>query len=341
MALTCLDGPAVRSNTRHGAGSAAEAESVYSHPEHFRTTGLMVTERNWLEVYHPYESWKGRKIPVYREGEVFSPTRLGFLAGRTEPPPLLSEDELIAQMDREGIGTDATMSSHIKTVLERGYAERVGAGGRHFSPTLLGQAMADGFDEIGDMHGRLMHPVLRRQMELSRRRRDAVTEWTPPKEKRTKARRKPALPRFDTKKDNVDPSKPVSSPARLRTATVDVNAALPVFSNAVSRALASCAVDEGDQARYLNERGDKTKTNPRATVAMVEDVPALSAVRGPGTPYANVPAHKRYSWYKHYGFGGKGAKTSWGYNPKRGDIGARYESAKSQPAKCTACPAEK
>ena len=56
-------------------------------------------------------------------------------------------------------------------------------------------------------------------------------------------------------------------------------------------------------------------------------------------PYANVPAHKRYSWYKHYGFGGKGAKTSWGYNPKRGDIGARYESAKSQPAKCTACPA--
>ena len=184
-----------------------------------------------------------------------------------------------------------------------------------------------------------VNPVLRRQMELSRRRRDAVTEWTPPKEKRTKARRKPALPRFDTKKDIVDPSKPVSSPARVRTACVDVNAALPVFSNAVSRALASCAVDEGDQQRYLNERGDKTKTNPRATVAMVEDVPALSAVRGPGTPYANVPAHKRYSWYKHYGFGGKGAKTSWGYNPKRGDIGARYESAKSQPAKCTACPA--
>ena len=185
-----------------------------------------------------------------------------------------------------------------------------------------------------------INPVLRRQMELSRRRRDAVTEWTPPKEKRTKARRKPALPRFDTKKDIVDPSKPVSSPARVRTACVDVNAALPVFSNAVSRALASCAVDEGDQQRYLNEqRGDKTKNNPRATVAMVEDVPALSAVRGPGTPYANVPAHKRYSWYKHYGFGGKGAKTSWGYNPKRGDIGARYESAKSQPAKCTACPA--
>ena len=185
-----------------------------------------------------------------------------------------------------------------------------------------------------------VNPVLRRQMELSRRRRDAVTEWTPPKEKRTKARRKPALPRFDTKKDIVDPSKPVSSPARVRTATVDVNAALPVFSNAVSRALASCAVDEGDQQRYLSEqRGDKTKTNPRATVAMVEDVPALSAVRGPETPYANVPAHKRYSWYKHYGFGGKGAKTSWGYNPKRGDIGARYESAKSQPPKCTACPA--
>ena len=115
---------------------------------------------------------------------------------------------------------------------------------------------------------------------------------------------------------------------------MDVNSALPVFSAAVSRALASCAVDSEDQRRYLS---GGAKGNPKATVAMVEDVPALSAVQGPGTPYANVPTHKRYSWYKHYGFAGKGAKTSWGYNPKREDIGARYVAAKAQPAKCTAC----
>ena len=42
--------------------------------------------------------------------------------GRTEAPALIAEDELIKQMDRGGIGTDATMASHIKTVLDRGYA---------------------------------------------------------------------------------------------------------------------------------------------------------------------------------------------------------------------------
>ena len=183
-----------------------------------------------------------------------------------------------------------------------------------------------------------INPVLQRQMELSRRRREAVTKWTPPKEKRTKAKRKPALPTFKTKKDaGIDRVvKPASSTER-RTATVDVNSALPVFSAAVSRALASCAVDEEDQRRYLSGKNSAEKINPRAVVAMVEDVPALSAVQGPGTPYANVPTHKRYSWYKHYGFAGKGAKTSWGFNPKREDIGARYVAAKAQPAKCTAC----
>ena len=126
-----------------------------------------------------------------------------------------------------------------------------------------------------------INPVLRRQMELSRRRRDAVTEWTPPKEKRTKARRKPALPRFDTKKDNVDPSKPVSSPARLRTATVDVNAALPVFSNAVSRALASCAVDEGSmQPGRLQE--------PSSTVYAASKLSAAESVQ-PGSRRPHPP----------------------------------------------------
>ena len=179
-----------------------------------------------------------------------------------------------------------------------------------------------------------INPVLQRQMELSRRRREAVTKWTPPKEKRTKAKRKPALPTFNTVKDTGVVVVEASTVPQRRTATVDVNAALPVFSAAVSRALAQCAIDADDQRRYLVSGAER---NPRATVAMVEDVPALAAVQGPGTPYANVPTHKRYSWYKHYGFAGKGAKTSWGYNPKREDIGARYAAAKTQPAKCAAC----
>ena len=38
--------------------------------------GLMVTERNWLDVY-PYTSWGGNAdLPVFTEGQKFMPTTL-------------------------------------------------------------------------------------------------------------------------------------------------------------------------------------------------------------------------------------------------------------------------
>ncbi len=40
------------------------------------TAGLMVTERNWLDVY-PYTSWGGNaNLPVFTEGQKFMPTTL-------------------------------------------------------------------------------------------------------------------------------------------------------------------------------------------------------------------------------------------------------------------------
>jgi DNA topoisomerase III len=37
-------------------------------------------------------------------------------AGTTAPPLLLSESDLIAEMDKTGIGTDATIAQHISTI---------------------------------------------------------------------------------------------------------------------------------------------------------------------------------------------------------------------------------
>lgn len=44
-------------------------------------------------------------------------------------------------MDREGIGTDATISEHIATILKRGYAEKNAAG--RFEPTRVGLALVE------------------------------------------------------------------------------------------------------------------------------------------------------------------------------------------------------
>ena len=95
-----------------------------------------------------------------------------------QPPLALTESELIAIMDKHGIGTDATIAEHIATVQKRGYAGvggcqcapwawpasraslcACGAAGRRYArkeepskrffPTQLGLALVQGYDEMG------------------------------------------------------------------------------------------------------------------------------------------------------------------------------------------------
>lgn len=80
--------------------------------EDFSTTGLMVMERNWLLVYR-YSSWDGAQLPPLQPGDTFAPAELLLRSGQTQPPPKLSERDLLSLMDRFGIGTDATVAEHI------------------------------------------------------------------------------------------------------------------------------------------------------------------------------------------------------------------------------------
>ena len=59
--------------------------------------GLIITERNYLEVY-PYDKWSNKEIPEYSLGETFDPTSIDLVAGETTAPPLLTEADLIALM---------------------------------------------------------------------------------------------------------------------------------------------------------------------------------------------------------------------------------------------------
>eukprot|EP00727_Mastigamoeba_balamuthi_P009279 m51a1_g4974 putative dna topoisomerase iii (1265) ;mRNA; r:13124-18365 len=114
--------------------------------ERFHTAGLVVEQRNYLEVY-PYERWAERDLPRLAAGERVAPAAVEMTAGTTEPPQLITEPELIAAMDKNGIGTDATIAEHISRIETRGYAERVD--GVHFCPTTLGLALTDAYDSMG------------------------------------------------------------------------------------------------------------------------------------------------------------------------------------------------
>eukprot|EP00892_Ulva_mutabilis_P010500 jgi/Ulvmu1/7822/UM004_0051.1 len=114
--------------------------------EDFTATGLMVIERNWLNVYR-YTSWGGSEVPHLEPGSTFVPSELLLRQGQTEPPPKLTERDLLALMDRFGIGTDATVSDHIAKQQERGYA--IKDNNQQFEPTTMGEALIGAYDGMG------------------------------------------------------------------------------------------------------------------------------------------------------------------------------------------------
>ena len=73
----------------------------------------------------------------------------------------MTEAELIAKMDKEGIGTDATMAQHIQTIQVRDYATM--SADRRFRPTQLGLGLHDGYES---MRQQLSKPYLRANMEV-------------------------------------------------------------------------------------------------------------------------------------------------------------------------------
>lgn len=153
--------------SRPAEGAETRVEAAVGH-ERFWATGLMVTDWAWLDVY-PYTSWGGAgELPTFVRGQWVVPLELTLRSGATQPPPRLAEADLLAAMDRHGIGTDATMVDHIKTLLTRKYAVKESSsngtdGNDGFSPTPLGEALVSGYASLG-LEG-LWQPQLRARIE--------------------------------------------------------------------------------------------------------------------------------------------------------------------------------
>jgi DNA topoisomerase-3 len=64
-----------------------------------------------------YDKWSESTLPFDLEvNSIFSPSILTLEEGKTSPPKFLTEADLIDLMEKNGIGTDATMHEHIKTI---------------------------------------------------------------------------------------------------------------------------------------------------------------------------------------------------------------------------------
>jgi DNA topoisomerase-3 len=147
--------------TMSGEAVAADTQVMCTYnDEVFHCGGHTVVEKGWYEIF-TYERWNNTTVPNYQLGQTFKPTSLLLKEGTTEPPPYLTEAQLITTMDNHGIGTDATIATHIKTIQDRKYATSVNG---TFKPTPLGIALVSAYERVGLRA--LCKPMLRAQFEL-------------------------------------------------------------------------------------------------------------------------------------------------------------------------------
>ncbi|XP_054990080.1 DNA topoisomerase 3-alpha isoform X1 [Sorex araneus] len=127
--------------------------------ERFVAHGLMILARNYLDVY-PYDHWSDKTLPVYEKDSCFQPSTVEMVDGETSPPQLLTEADLIALMEKHGIGTDATHAEHIETIKARMYVGLTPD--KRFLPGHLGMGLVEGYDSMGY---EMSKPDLRAELE--------------------------------------------------------------------------------------------------------------------------------------------------------------------------------
>jgi DNA topoisomerase-3 len=179
-------------------GEATDIEIDFG-GEIFHAHGLTVIARNYLDVY-PYDKWvSSQELPQYTVGEIFAPTEANMHDGQTSAPSYLTEPELIALMDANGIakvqereyviarpragGAAANAGDGASRGRGRGRGgARGGRGGRggaaqnnggntagvqEFIPTTLGVALIEGYDNVG-IETSLSKPFLRKEVSAYR-----------------------------------------------------------------------------------------------------------------------------------------------------------------------------
>lgn len=99
-----------------------------------------------MRVY-PYDKWSNKNLPNYNLHQKLPNFVVTIDAGKTTPPLLLNEADLIALMDKYGIGTDATHAEHIEKIKQRCYVALNNE--NRFIPSFLGLALVDAYNKIG------------------------------------------------------------------------------------------------------------------------------------------------------------------------------------------------
>ncbi|THD19775.1 DNA topoisomerase [Fasciola hepatica] len=130
--------------------------------ELFTVTGTKVIDPGYTELL----TWQAVEEKTLPESALVRGARLTLageptlVEGQTGPPDYLTEAELITAMERHGIGTDASIPTHIENIVQRAYVQLIS--GRRLQPTALGIVLVHGYQTIDP---ELVLPHMRRAVE--------------------------------------------------------------------------------------------------------------------------------------------------------------------------------
>lgn len=125
--------------------------------------GAVNAAHNFYEM-HSRNVLKGPRLEVAKtatNGRNFVVKDIRVRQLESVPPRLLSESELLTQMERKQIGTDASMATHVNNIVTRGYVE-VLQPDRLMRPTILGVALIHGLQVVDK---ELTEPAVRARIE--------------------------------------------------------------------------------------------------------------------------------------------------------------------------------
>eukprot|EP01064_Diplonema_japonicum_P013567 TRINITY_DN2110_c0_g1_i1.p1 TRINITY_DN2110_c0_g1~~TRINITY_DN2110_c0_g1_i1.p1 ORF type:complete len:859 (+),score=191.97 TRINITY_DN2110_c0_g1_i1:37-2613(+) len=128
----------------------------------------------------PYAKVEDEILPELHQGELLDLSKLELYEGETSAPGYLTEADLIGKMEKSGIGTDASIPTHINNICDRGYCAV--DSGRTMVPTPLGIILVHGYHKIDD---ELVLPLVRQNVEREvtkiadgKANKEEVVEWT-------------------------------------------------------------------------------------------------------------------------------------------------------------------
>ncbi|ONM56133.1 DNA topoisomerase 3-alpha [Zea mays] len=90
--------------------------------ETFHCVGYRVTSKGFTSIM-PWLAVSENSLPAFKKGDSVSIHKADIYEGSTTPPDYLTESELISLMEKNGIGTDASIPVHINNICERNYVQ--------------------------------------------------------------------------------------------------------------------------------------------------------------------------------------------------------------------------